>query len=99
MKNQLIITNLNKELPDDPVLLDQHIEYFKNLAENGKFLIVGSGDFNGLGGIYVAVTSNKEAEDIMDNEPFILGGYMDYTITEIDVGFSYPGLEKLLKFR
>lgn len=97
MKNQLIITNLSKEVPDDPVLLAQHMKYFKNLAEKGKFLIVGTGDFNGLGGIYVAVTSNEEAEGIMDNEPLILGGYMNYTITEIDVAFSYPGLEELLK--
>ncbi|AET56871.1 hypothetical protein HPL003_00425 [Paenibacillus terrae HPL-003] len=97
MKNQLIITNLSKELPDDPALLTQHMEYFKNLAENGKFLLVGTGDFNGIGGIYVAVTSNEEAKVIIQNEPLFLGGYMNYTITEIDVAFSYPELEELLK--
>lgn len=97
MKNQLIITNQSKEVSDDPVLLAQHMEYFKNLAENGKFLIVGTGDFNGFGGIYVAVTTNEEAKGIMDNDPLILGGYMNYTIAEIDVAFSYPGLEEFLK--
>jgi hypothetical protein len=97
MNYQLVITGLKKDLPaNSDSLLEQHENYFKVLNGNNKFLIAGTGDFSGIKGIYVMVTSKEESEDLMKNEPIYMAGYGSYSITEIDTVYAYPGLEKLL---
>lgn len=79
MNSYLIIGNLkkNKKLDKDfEKLLEEHLYYHENEVYVGNLIISGPRDEGGGIGIYLG----DEVKDFCDNDPLVLGGYLDYEI-------------------
>lgn len=79
MNSYLIIGNLkkNKKLDKDfEKLLEEHLNYHENEVDLGNLIISGPRDEGGGIGIYLG----DEVKDFCDNDPLVLGDYLDYEI-------------------
>ena len=79
MNSYLIIGNLKKDKKLDKnfeKILDEHLNYHENKVDLGNLIISGPRDEGGGIGIYLG----DEVKDFCDNDPLVLGGYLDYEI-------------------
>ena len=79
MNSYLIIGNLKKDKKLDENferILDEHLNYHENEVDLGNLIISGPMDEGGGIGIYLG----DEVKDFCDNDPLVLGGYLDYEI-------------------
>lgn len=79
MNSYLIIGNLKKDKKLDEnfkKILEEHLNYHENEVDLGNLIISGSRNEGGGIGIYLG----DEVKDFCDNDPLVLGGYLDYEI-------------------
>lgn len=79
MNSYLIIGNLKKDKKLDKnfeKILEEHLNYHENEVDLGNLIISGPRDEGGGIGIYLG----DEVKGFCDNDPLVLGGYLDYEI-------------------
>ena len=79
MNSYLIIGNLKKDKKLDKnfeKILEEHLNYHENEVDLCNLIISGPRDEGGGIGIYLG----DEVKDFCDNDPLVLGGYLDYEI-------------------
>ena len=64
----------------DPYL-EAHRQYLTHHYKNGRFLAIGRMDPR-TGGIIIAVGTRNEISEVVTEDPFVVNGVTEYTITE-----------------
>lgn len=77
-----------------------HAPYYQKLIEEHKFIASGPvindiGEFGG-GVFLLRAESKQEAENIMKNDPLVVGGYSEYSIQEFRPLLIAPEFKDLL---
>lgn len=80
---------------------EMHAPYYQSLIKQRKFIASGpqlaeDGSFAGGGIFLLLVSSRKEAEDIMQNDPLVAEGYSEYTIMEFKPLLVNPELQDFI---
>ena len=75
----------------DPYLED-HRRYLTRHYEDGIFLASGRKDPR-TGGIIIAVGARNEISEVVTEDPFVVNGVAEYTITEFIPTMTSPHLE------
>lgn len=71
--------------PDEEIIMSEHFEYLKKLTHDHKVVMAGPVfDFK-FGLIILQVESEREARDIMANEPSVTSGLHTYKMSEMRV--------------
>lgn len=79
MNSYLIIGNLKKDKKLDKnfeKILEEHLNYHGNEVDLGNLIVSGPKEDGGGIGIYLG----DQVKDFCDNDPLVLGGYIDYEI-------------------
>jgi len=69
-------------------MVEKHVEYIKNLDENGKLVLCGpTKGFPGVAGMIVFQAESYEtAKEVCKSEPFAAGGYATFKLFSMRVG-------------
>ncbi len=105
MNAYAVVSHFRDDIPEQKEvmkILKEHLKYFAKCTEEDKVLIAGphaleNGSFGGGGVMVLKTNSKKEAEELMANDPFVLGNIVDYTIYEFKVVNLRPELEEWFK--
>ncbi|GGQ55116.1 YciI family protein [Streptomyces asoensis] len=74
-----------------------HVAYLERHHQNGTFLISGRTVPTSIGGVIIAHGVDRPAiEQITAQDPFVVNGVAEYTITTITPGRVHPALDSLL---
>ncbi|MBN6057315.1 hypothetical protein JYK22_35655, partial [Nonomuraea sp. RK-328] len=75
-----------------------HVEFLERHHRDGMFLLSGQTVPSALGGAIVAYGVDRvTAERMAAEDPFVVAGVAEYTVTTIDVGRVHPALAAVLK--
>jgi uncharacterized protein len=69
---------LKSPTPEERAIMAAHRIYMRALADRGRLVLTGlSEDLSTVAGVVIVeVGSEREARDVMENDPFVLGGVM-----------------------
>lgn len=92
----MFIVTLTYTVPNDEIdrHLEAHMDWLKEGYTSGLFLAAGR-RVPRTGGMIFAEGSREAVETMLRRDPFHINGVSEYTISEVNITSTAPGLEGL----